>query len=171
MNSEPTIGMRLDAAIARLDNLSSTQLYALIVGLVIMASFLILGPAAEMPEGDPSSLLPPPPEYKAAATDLSNLAHAVKSHREPRWHIFRWVNYATVLTFGWSVVEFGMHCSDYLQDSDAMLKFLFAWSILVCYFFAFFGISFVHDTIEENNNEQQQQAVLQKGTDHDGGRR
>jgi quinol-cytochrome oxidoreductase complex cytochrome b subunit len=162
-NNEPTIGMRLDAAIAQLDNLSSTQLYALIVGLIIMVSFMILGPAAEMPDGDPVSLLPPPPlEPKM----ISNPPHA-KSPREPRWHIFRWVNYATVLAFGWSVVEFGMHCSDYLQDSDAMLKFLLAWSILVCYFFAFFGISFVHDTIENN---EQQQVVLQRGT-ADPGRR
>jgi hypothetical protein len=161
MNNEPTIGMRLDAAIAQLDNLSSTQLYGLIVGLIIMVSFMILGPAAEMPDGDPVSLLPPP-EPKM----ISNPSH-VKSHREPRWHIFRWVNYATVLAFGWSVVEFGLHCSDYLQDSDAMLKFLLAWSILVCYFFAFFGISFVHDTIENNEQQQQQQqqVVLQRGTD------
>lgn len=134
---EPTIGMRLDAAISTLDTLSSTQLYGIIVTLIIGLTFLILGPA-------PDTRLQPLPEVPPKKIK-------VMEGREPRWHIFRWVNYATVFVFCWSVIDFGMHCSDYLQDSDAMLKFLAAWSILVCYFFAFFGISFVHDSIENSD--------------------
>lgn len=140
MEAEPSLGMRLDAAIAKVDKLSSTQMYGIIVSVIIVLSFLILGPAPD------NSLQPILPEEEPRKVKVIS-----SNGREPRWHIFRWVNYATVFAFCWSVIDFGMHYSDYLQDSDAMLKFLAAWSILVCYFFAFFGISFVHDSIESND--------------------
>ena len=140
-----TIGMRLDAAIQQLDTMSSMQLYALIVGLTIVFATVLLSSASE-PEIMPDSELR---EVNAATAVNHPQNNRRKGHPEPRWHIFRWVNYAAVAVFGWSVADFSLHCTKYLNHSDSsvLLKFLLGWSLCLCYFFGFFGISFVHDTI------------------------
>jgi hypothetical protein len=129
----PTLGMRLDAAIQALDSISSTYLYVLIVGLTVFVSFLVLGSAnySEVPEMQFSNSRPKPN----------------KTGPQPRWHIFGWVNFVTVALFVWSVGDFAINAQHYLNNSDSsiLLKFLLGWSVLLCYFFGFFGISFVHD--------------------------
>ncbi len=42
-----------------------------------------------------------------------------------------------------SVAEFSLNATAY--DSNVLCQFLMAWSLLLCYFFGFFGVMFVHD--------------------------
>jgi len=41
-----------------------------------------------------------------------------------------------------------------MNDSGSLLKFLACWSTFVCYFFAFFGISFVDDDVLTQDEQQ-----------------
>jgi hypothetical protein len=144
--ASPTLGTRLDAAIHHIDSMSSMQLYAVIVGLTIVIAMILLGS-----ENGPETELQVPSELKVKSS-IHNSSAACSQKAigpEPRWHIFRYVNTAVVAVFGWSVADFTLHCTAYLNDSDTLLKFLLGWSVLLCYCFGFFGISFVHDTIVE----------------------
>jgi hydroxymethylglutaryl-CoA reductase (NADPH) len=168
-----TLGMRLDSAIEQLDSLSSTQLYVLIVGVTIVASFLVLGTSQPPPEPvqeatansacTTSSVMKSRsgnPSTERTQTSKSNLISKRSTPKddpdapEPKWHIFTWVNTIAVILFVLSVVDFTMHASVYLKNdtndsSSTVLKFLLGWSILLCYFFGFFGISFVHDMTDD----------------------
>lgn len=141
--AQMSLGMRLDAAIQLVDSFSSTHLYVLIVGLTVIVSFLVLGTAniySEVPEMHFSATKPKPN----------------KTGPEPRWHIFGWFNFVTVALFVWSVADFAANAQAYLNysDSSILLKFLLGWSVLLCYFFSFFGISFVHDMTDgQQSNE------------------
>ena len=138
-NPQLTIGMRLDAAIQQLDTLSSTQMYGIVLGLTALVTFLVLGSANH----------PEVPEMNFPVTGPK----PSKLGPEPRWHIFRWVNIVAVAVFVWSVVDFAVNATTYLNDADSsiLLKFLVAWSVLLCYFFGFFGISFVHGMTESSD--------------------
>jgi uncharacterized membrane protein YjfL (UPF0719 family) len=141
--------MRLDAAIQRLDSLTSTQLYALIVGLTVLISFVVLGSAADSVDVEQRQ----PVEEKRPR----KASNKTGGHPEPRWHIFRWVNVAVAVVFSGSVADFFLHASQYITDSDVLLKYLGLWCLLLLYFFGFFGISFVHDDMSEQEEEEQQQ--------------
>ena len=158
--SPPTLGMRLDLAIESLNHLSSTQLYILIVASTIAISYAVLsyGPSSSPDDtvvaGVVEVLGKRPPKGAAAATTTkpiptsNNAAHA-RAGPEPKWHIFKWVNVAVMLLFVYSVVDFGWHGTIYSTSSAPTLwKFLVGWSVLLCYFFGFFGVSLVHDTME-----------------------
>ena len=159
-----TLGMRLDAAIKKIDSLSSTQLYILIVGITIVVSFLVLGsaqqPADVVPHDGVTTTSTTSTDRKITATRTSTIETTSKGP-EPRWHIFRWVNFATVALFIWSVVDFTTNATIYLNDNDSstLLKFLVGWSILLCYFFGFFGVSFVHEMTEEQQQQQPTDSV------------
>jgi hydroxymethylglutaryl-CoA reductase (NADPH) len=141
----PTLGMQVDALVQQMDNLSSTQLYGLIVGLTILVSFVLLGSSADIPV----SLRDTTKETSSSSsTPRKTTTVSSSSNRgpEPRWHIFTYVNYAIVACFVASVAEFGRNASAYLAaDDNVVLYFLVAWSVFLCYFFGFFGVSFVHD--------------------------
>ena len=62
---------------------------------------------------------------------------------QPKWFVLKWLNYVFTGLFVASIGVFGIHASDYLQDSASMLSFLVGWSLFLLYFFGFFGISFV----------------------------
>ena len=152
--SAPTLGERLDSVIQQIDSLSSMQLYSLIVGFTIVIASLLLG-SANVENEYSSELL----QSTASRLHHKTTTTTQRRYAEPKWHIFKWVNYAAVLTFGWSVVDFTMHCSVYLHDSDTLLKFLVAWSVFICYCFGFFGISFVHDTAtSDESGEPEEQS-------------
>lgn len=137
--------MQVDALVQQMDNLSSTQLYGLIVGLTILVSFVLLGSSADIPV----SLRDTTKETSSSSsTHRKRTTVSSSSNRgpEPRWHIFTYVNYAIVACFVASVAEFGRNASAYLAaDDNVVLYFLVAWSVFLCYFFGFFGVSFVHD--------------------------
>jgi hydroxymethylglutaryl-CoA reductase (NADPH) len=76
---------------------------------------------------------------------------------EPRWHIFSWVNLLAVVIFAWSVADFSIHASTYWNDSDSnvLFYFLLGWSSLLCYFFSFFGVTFVHDDLDQQHQDDE----------------
>ena len=142
-----TIGMRLDKVLSALDSLSSTQLYALIVGLTVIVCWGVLA-MSHQPE------IPELVSTTAAAVGSSSSSTPRKRREgpEPRWHFIRWANIVAVIIFAWSVADFSLNATTYWNDSsdsNVLFKFLLGWSSLLCYFFGFFGVSFVHDHLAD----------------------
>jgi len=131
MTEPASLGMKLDALLQQVDSLSSTTLYAVIVGITVVVSFLLLG----------SGVQDVPPVLSAAPPALKKPSSS--QGPQPKWFVLRWLNYAAMVGFAVSVLSFGMHAQTYMKDSSAMVRFLVGWSLFLCYFFGFFGISFV----------------------------
>jgi hypothetical protein len=143
-----TIGQHLDQFLQRFEEPTSTELYIAVVGLTILVSFFLLAQANETPwMEEPGKQLPP--------RTTAQQQQQRRRSREPQWHIFRYVNYVFIAVFLFSVVEFGWNAELYLDDNHSLLKFMIGWSVSLCYFFGFFGVSLVHDTVEtEEQNEE-----------------
>jgi hypothetical protein len=191
-----TLGMQLDAALAQLDSLSSTQLYVLIVFVTVLISSVLLGNAqpTELVVVDDDSQRQGQEQQqqqqqrtsptnkmmttKSSSSDTSSSSSSSSSGSpalqhllpEPRWYLFRIVNYAMMVAFCASVVAFSLQfagvsifSSSSSSSSSAsssllggsgvpttigpttMLQLLVGWSMFLIYFFGFFGVSFVHD--------------------------
>jgi len=80
---------------------------------------------------------------------------------QPKWHILKMANYIATTVFLLSVLQFMSDATAYLNDSNALLSFLVIWSLCLCYFFGFFGISFIEldDFVDQNLPPQQPQLV------------
>eukprot|EP00542_Grammatophora_oceanica_P010723 CAMPEP_0194043422 /NCGR_PEP_ID=MMETSP0009_2-20130614/15053_1 /TAXON_ID=210454 /ORGANISM="Grammatophora oceanica, Strain CCMP 410" /LENGTH=635 /DNA_ID=CAMNT_0038687623 /DNA_START=65 /DNA_END=1972 /DNA_ORIENTATION=- len=152
-----TVGMMLDQFLNRIDTMSSTQLYAAIVAVTVLISFSLLGSSGGVVQED---VVFPPPTTTSKTTAKKEQRRGL---REPKWFVLRWLNYAAIVGFIYSVYTFALHLEDYLQDSGAMLGFLTGWSLFLCYFFGFFGISFV-DTDDLLLAEQQQSSEVATST-------
>jgi hypothetical protein len=151
----PSLGERLDAMIGQVDNLSTTQLYGLIVAATVALCIVLLGTGQHdvvivTSDGEELNELKPqliPPSTTAG-------------QRQPRWHIFKYVNVLAICSFVASVVYFGWNAAEYMENSNGnsnvLAKFLIGWSVFLCYFFGFFGVSLIHDDIPK---EQQQPQV------------
>jgi hypothetical protein len=128
-----TLGMRIDAALASIDSLSSTTLYALVVGATIVIALGLLGSAKE------GEMNVPPTRGGSSSSSSSSSSNAANSitTNEPKWHIFRYMNMVILVLFLASIVEF--------YWNDSLYVFLLGWSVFLCYFFGFFGVTFVHD--------------------------
>ncbi len=73
-----------------------------------------------------------------------NLKRSInKDQPEPKWHVLKIMNFAAVGSFISSILYFASDLPTYLNDSSTLLKFIAAWSVFLCYFIGFFGISFV----------------------------
>jgi hypothetical protein len=131
MTEPASLGMKLDALLQQVDSLSSTTLYAVIVGITVVVSFLLLG----------SGVQDVPPVHSVSPPALKKPLNS--QGPQPKWFVLRWLNYAAMFGFAVSVLSFGMHAQTYMKDSSAMVRFLVGWSLFLCYFFGFFGISFV----------------------------
>jgi hypothetical protein len=148
-----TLGMQLDAALAQLDALSSPQLYSLIVlGTVLVSTFVLGAPKPLLQKSVyPELPLPVLPNSSNNSSNNNNNSSAAKTTTatgpEPRWYIFRLFNYAVLLAFTGSVVEFVWHADDYASDHTLLLRVLLAWCLGLVYFFGFFGVSIVHSDI------------------------
>jgi hypothetical protein len=128
MTDQMTIGMHVDAFVDGLDSLTSTQLYGIIVLGTVAVSFLLLGSgSAEVDNVSMKLEKRTPPKAPTG--------------RQPRWHILKWLNYAAIVGFVASVASFAMQV--YGGDSFSLLQYLVGWSVFLCYFFGFFGISFI----------------------------
>lgn len=138
--------MRVAAVISALNNISSTQLYALIVIVTCLISTILLGSAEEQQPSAAAALemtankhQPTPPK--------THLPKDKNSPPEPRWYIFRLFNYAMLIAFVTSVASFWWNYASSTVDSGVLLRFLGGWSVCLIYFLGFFGVSFVHDVI------------------------
>jgi hydroxymethylglutaryl-CoA reductase (NADPH) len=129
--SHMTIGMHLDALLERMDSLSSTELYGIIVLFTVGISFLLLGSGGSAVD----DVVLKEPQQKIPSMKPKG--------RQPKWHILKWLNYAAIVGFVASVAKAVMHASGYLEDSFSLVQYLVGWSLFLCYFFGFFGISFI----------------------------
>lgn len=134
--STTTVGMRLDALLNEVDNLSSTQLYGLIVAATVALCVLLLGTGSG--SGTEWSLMKPPTPTATPG-------------RQPRWHIFKYVNVVASLLFVGSVAEFGLHATYYMEHG--LVTFLIGWSLFLCYFFGFFGVSLIYNDLPRDTVE------------------
>lgn len=141
-----TVGMRIDSiieSVSDLSNLSSTQLYTVIVVVTSLIATILLGsgdqPKLEMADKTASLAASAPQKPKPVADK--------NSPPEPRWYIFRMFNYAMLFAFVLSLGDFMLNYSAYALDSSVLLRFLLGWSACLIYFFGFFGVSFVHDVV------------------------
>lgn len=130
-----TIGTKLDRLISELDSVSPLSLYGAIVAFTIVISFSLVGSA-------PTSDLDAPVEVRGNKKG----EQVVTTGPQPKWFVLKWLNYVSVFAFLVSVITFSWNAQSYLQDSDSLFKFLIGWSLFMCYFFGFFGISFVDTT-------------------------
>lgn len=146
MTSMPTIGMQLDATIAKIDQIPSTQLYGLIVAVTVGLCVVLLG------TGD-SDFEMEQQRKKQNLTESNNLKKpkiaVIDGDKQPKWHLFKWINYIAVAAFLCSVFIFCSNVSQYLhhESQGVLVQFLVGWSIFLMYFFGFFGVSLIHEDI------------------------
>ena len=159
-SSALTLGMQLDAALAQLDSLSSPQLYTIIVLVTVLIATLLLGNAQPL-DADPAVLMKDVAVGSSATTMTTNAT--TTNHPEPRWYIFRLFNYAMLLAFGASVVEFCWHADLYAKDQSLLVRVLLAWCLCLIYFFGFFGVSIVHAECVPQQQQLQEEAAPTKG--------
>lgn len=163
-----TIGTRIDAVFASLESLPHTNpeiIYATLIGASLIFSFLVLNSGGSSmatmlpPEGDADSLNKPT-KIKANKKPVS----PTSDEPQPKWHILRLTNYVVTFGFLFSVLQFASNASTYLEDSSTLLQYLVIWSVFMCYFFGFFGISFIEldDLGSEPRNQQHQVVHRQK---------
>jgi hypothetical protein len=159
--SVPTVGERLDALIDTIDSLPSTHLYGAVVAVSVVFSFALLnwgGPSNHTREDAPQKRRLSW-EMRRSAASASAVSKSGETEPQPKWHILRVLNYAAVGSFAASVVIFCRGASVYLNDPATLLQFLVGWSLFLCYFFGFFGISFVDpDGMMMSYDPQQSQA-------------
>jgi hydroxymethylglutaryl-CoA reductase (NADPH) len=149
--------MRLDHWLGQLDTLTSTQLYGVIVAATVALCFALLG-SGSTSLNHPASVLKMEPNsnndkkkkkkmMKQDVVSKPTSSSSSQQQQEPKWYILVVFNVLTTLGFLLSVAHFSIHASTYWQDSQLLLQFLVGWSVFLCYFFGFFGISFVHDQV------------------------
>jgi len=78
----------------------------------------------------------------------------VQEEPEIKWNILKFSSCAAVLGFLYSVYKFVSNAETYLNDTYSLVKFTISWSAFMCYFFGFFGMSFV-DTDEIAQHQRQ----------------
>ena len=138
----PTIGTRIDSVIAKIGSLPLT--YQAFVIVCCLFAFIVLNTNPTNPvftSNDAQYRL----DKLAATTDLKKkpTASSSSSKPQPKWHILKMLNIVSVIGLLTSFCWFASNASNYLNDSEALLKFMVVWGLFLCYFFGFFGISFV----------------------------
>lgn len=146
MTAMPTIGMQLDAMIAKIDQLPSTQLYGLIVAATVGLCVVLLGTGN-------SSLEIEQQRQQQQQNDANDLKKpkmvVIDGGKQPKWHLFKYINIIAVAAFLYSVFIFCSNASQYLhhESQGVLVQFLVGWSVFLMYFFGFFGVSLIHEDI------------------------
>mmetsp|Transcript_24716 Transcript_24716/g.51296 ORF Transcript_24716/g.51296 Transcript_24716/m.51296 type:complete len:641 (-) Transcript_24716:113-2035(-) len=154
----PTIGKHIDAVIAKIDSLPSSYVYTLAIAASLTFSFYLLNSGG----GSNSMQMEPHGDVDRASAIKKPKQKSRRSLDEPqpKWHILKLTNYVATSGFLLSVLKFVSNASMYLNDSTSLLQFLTIWSIFLCYFFGFFGISFIElDDFEQESHPQHQAPV------------
>jgi len=165
-----TLGERLDALIDGIDSLPSTHLFGAIALFSVAFAVLLLNTGGA-PQIRDSALPPHRLEQRdhSASTRTSARTTAAarggsEERREPKWHILKHLNYAASVSFLASVLYFASDASRFLDDSASLLKFFAGWSVYLCYFLGFFGISFVDaDGLEREEREEEEAQAAHAG--------
>ena len=131
--------MRLDQFLEDIEAMPSTQLYAILLATSVAFSFLLLNCGSPPLPARTSSAVTQP-----AYIEKQRLVKPRSPNEpQPKWFILKLLNYAAVFGFIISLAKFASNASTYLNDSSTLFQFLAGWSVFLCYFFGFFGISFV----------------------------
>jgi hypothetical protein len=151
-----TVGQTLDALLSGWDGMSTVQVYVVTVSIMIVASFIILSPP---PTNDDNAAV-----LQAQMAAQSRVAVVGKSSRptlrKPAWHGWvRLLNFVALATFLISLVAFFSDATLYSADKPILYRFLIGWSIYLCYFFSFSGVSLLYDSLEEAEQQQQSRFV------------
>ena len=144
MTRMPTIGMQLDAMIAKVDELPTTQLYGLIVAVTVGLCVVLLGTGNSNLEME---------QQQHQENDLKKPKMiVVDGGKQPNWHLFKMINYIAVAAFLYSVFIFCSNASQYLhhESQSVLAQFLVGWSVFLMYFFGFFGVSLIHEDIRSD---------------------
>lgn len=179
-SSVPTVGMLIDSVIAEVQNVTTTQLYATVIAVSLAFAFFLINSGG----GNPALISITTEEDTSSAADSLKKTMVVprpthtttrgvaSSTPEPKWHILKIMNYIIATGFTFSVLQFASNATTYLNDSTSLLQYLTIWSISLCYFFGFFGISFIDlddlvaDQQQPTQMVQQQQQVTQPRRSH-----
>jgi hypothetical protein len=155
----------IDTVISQLQTVSTTQVYATVIAVSLAFAFFLLNSgggssAFAIKENESSDPLRKPMAPMVRKQQQQRAA----STPEPKWHILKITNYVAATGFLLSVLQFASNASTYLNDSTSLLQFLSVWSVFLCYFFGFFGISFVEldDFADQPLSSQQQQQQQQQ---------
>mmetsp|Transcript_1132 Transcript_1132/g.2545 ORF Transcript_1132/g.2545 Transcript_1132/m.2545 type:complete len:629 (-) Transcript_1132:390-2276(-) len=147
----PTIGMQLDAMIAHVDQLPSTQLYGLIVAATVGLCVVLLGTGnsnLEIQQRQQQQQQQQQQQLEEQSLKKPKTT-AVDGGKQPNWHLFKYINYVAVAGFLYSVFTFCSNASQYLhhESQGVLVQFVVGWSVFLMYFFGFFGVSLIHDDI------------------------
>ena len=161
-SSPPTVGQQLDAFLEGLQNLDSTHKYLVAFATCLAVSFVVLnsgqgryldvkGKDHEKAASQKKDLIVANDmPQKASATGKESV---VSGGREPRWYIFKIMNYVLATSFLASVVHFLLNSEEYIMSNDHIKTLGAVWTLFVLYFWGFFGVSFV-DTDEHLEEEE-----------------
>lgn len=176
----PTIGQRLDTLLAALSNIgdmnhilsnyqpSTSQIYSLVIVLSVAFSFRLLNSGDDLGSKLSSSTVEQAKRGEKGTSSKyakANNKNTKQSYDfpQPKWHILKLTNYVVTTLFLLSIITFLSNASVYLNDNTALMTFLGVWSGLLCYFFGFFGISFVELddlVVTDADGQQRQQGVV-----------
>lgn len=146
----PTVGMQIDAfleGISRLESIPATHVFIAVIVISITFSFSLLnsgrGSSMAVAETNVEREIIKPPKKKSETNS---------DEPQPKWHILKMTNYVVTTVFLVSVIQFISDATAYLNSSNALISFLVIWSVCLCYFFGFFGISFIEldDFVDQN---------------------
>lgn len=161
-----TIGTKIDSVIAQIDAIPHTYLAFVIVCCVFAFTVLNLNSnhssaaaaaagkmsmSANAKSKDGTANANVRKQECSSGKEVGTGTHkaAVKVSKtndeepQPKWHILKLLNILSVIGLLTSFFYFASNASSYLNDSHAILKFMALWSAFLCYFFGFFGISFI----------------------------
>ena len=148
--------MRLDSLIATIDSIPLTYRAFVIICCAFSYTFLKggqNGPNVTNAQVDY--------QIRKITSDPVKRIPLKSDEPQPKWHILKLLNICAVVGLLTSFFQFASNASTYLNDSSSLLKFLGLWSTFLCYFFGFFGISFIDaDELERGELEQKQQHLV-----------
>ncbi len=162
-----TIGMKIDSVIVNIDNLPYT--YQAFAVVCCFFAFLVLNcnnptanhtydtkATAQLKRHETQRTHHVIVKNKTTESSESPSTKHNEDEPQPKWHILKMLNILSVIGLLSSFVWFASTnaASTYLNGSNhdtstmsashgVLLKFMALWSLLLCYFFGFFGISFV----------------------------
>eukprot|EP00536_Pseudo-nitzschia_multiseries_P009131 jgi/Psemu1/288249/fgenesh1_pg.248_\ len=155
MGTMPTLGMRLDNMIAHIDQIPSTQIYGLIVAATVGLCVVLLGTGNSNLEIHHQRQMRLQQQSQNDDLKKPKMAASARSGKQPKWHLFKWINFVAVGGFLYSVFTFCSNASRYLhhESQGVLVQFLVGWSIFLMYFFGFFGVSLIHEDIPREEEE------------------
>ena len=157
-----TIGMKIDSVIATIDAIPYT--YQAFVIVCCVFAFLVLNSNQPTSSTTDRTMNAKNNAIKQHDDPMKNVTKRSLSSStpskptdevpQPKWHILKLLNIVSVIGLLTSFFWFASNASTYLNnDNNVLFKFMALWSTFLCYFFGFFGISFIDDDELERGSQ------------------